>query len=73
MPLLAAKALHFRHGQARHVHIGQGLAYFVELEWFDDGGNLFHGFLLIDNRQFFTNWLNGTPQNRSEQVQYRAE
>src|SRR5471032_2251208 len=46
MTFLTAKTLHFRHGQARHVHIGQGLAYFVELEWFDDGGNLFHGYSL---------------------------
>ncbi len=44
--LLAAEALYLGHGEAGHAHIRQRLAYLVELERFDDGGNLLHGWPL---------------------------
>jgi hypothetical protein len=42
MALLAPEALHFRHRQAGHVNVGQGLAHFIQLERLDHAGNLFH-------------------------------
>ena len=43
--LLAAKALDLGDREARHAHLGQGLAHFIELEGFDDGNDLLHGFV----------------------------
>ena len=42
MAFLAAETLHFGHGQAADADFGQRFADFVELEGFDDGGDLFH-------------------------------
>src|SRR5690606_16345875 len=45
MPLLATETLDFRDSQAVDADFGQRLAHFVQLERFDDGGNLLHGLL----------------------------
>ena len=42
MALLAAEALNLGDGQAADADLGQRFANFVELEGFDDGGDLFH-------------------------------
>src|SRR5581483_7045549 len=57
--LLAAEALHFRDGDALHADAGEGLAHLVELERLDDGGDQFHGVLMVgyskDQKVFCTN------------------
>jgi len=47
MPFLAAKSLHFGHRQPGHADVGQGFTHLVELERFDDGGNLLHDWPLF--------------------------
>ncbi|MNG39785.1 hypothetical protein D3C84_1280490 [compost metagenome] len=42
MALLAAETLHFGDREARDPLFGEGLAHVVELEGFDDGGDLLH-------------------------------
>ncbi len=42
MPLLTAKTLDFGHCQAGDANLRQGLAYLVEFERLDDGGDEFH-------------------------------
>jgi hypothetical protein len=49
VPFLAAKSLYLGNGQATHTQFGQGLAYFIEFEWFNDGFNFFHGSSGKDN------------------------
>jgi hypothetical protein len=41
--LLAPEALDFGDSQTGHADVGQGLAHFLQLEGFDNGGDLFHG------------------------------
>ena len=43
MALLAAEPLDLGHCHAVDADLGQGLAYIVQLERFDDGFNLLHG------------------------------
>src|SRR4030095_16861748 len=40
--LLTAKAPHLRHRHSDHPDAGEGLLHVVELEWLDDGLDLFH-------------------------------
>ncbi|MNT35298.1 hypothetical protein D3C72_1713210 [compost metagenome] len=47
MPLLAAKSLHLGHRQPGHADVSQGFTHLVELERFDDGGNLLHDWPLV--------------------------
>ncbi|SOZ01697.1 conserved protein of unknown function [Cupriavidus taiwanensis] len=47
MPFLAAKSLYFGHRQPGHADISQGFTHLVELERFDDGGNLLHDWPLF--------------------------
>ncbi len=42
MSLLPSETLDFGHGQAADADFGQGLADLVQLERFDNGGDLFH-------------------------------
>jgi hypothetical protein len=41
--LLAAESLDLGHGQAGDANLRQRFTHFVELEWFDDRFNFFHG------------------------------
>jgi hypothetical protein len=46
MAFLAAKALDFGDGQAGDTYTSECFADFVQLEWFDNGGDLLHEILL---------------------------
>jgi hypothetical protein len=43
MALLASESLDLGDGEAGYPDVGQRLAHLLELERFDDGGDLFHG------------------------------
>jgi hypothetical protein len=42
VPLLSAETLHLGHGESGDANLGQGFAHVVQLERFDDGGDLLH-------------------------------
>jgi hypothetical protein len=42
VPLLSAETFHLGHGESGDANLGQGLAHVVQLERFDDGGDLLH-------------------------------
>jgi len=48
---LATEAFDLGHGQAGDANFRQGFAYFIELEWFDDGFNFFHGLCSRESRK----------------------
>src|SRR5205085_8395456 len=48
VPLLTAISLDFRDGHPLHPDGHEGVANLFELEWFDDGGDQFHGWSRVE-------------------------